>query len=404
MRETLFIRLRSAMPDAPTAYCIAPADAALSFEVREAPLTEVLAQAAARRVIVLVDSADVRLASVSVPARAPAKVLQAAPYALEEQLAEDVDTLHFALGPRLPEGAWPVAIVSHATMAAWLAPFRDAGVRPEALIPEVLCLPAPEHGGAARWSALAENEQITVRTAVYAGFACTPEDLPLYLQLAQAAPETALRIVVPRSYAADLTQLPHPTELLPGFESPLAALLQHYVPERAINLLQGAYSQREDFIRLWQPWRAAAALAAAWILVAATTHAVQAYRLGAELRQQDEHNAQRFRELFPAEQRIVDLAAQAEQQMTLLRGGGAKGSFLPLLQVAGDALAAAPGLRLQTLQFRDGALFVSLGGSDLQQLETLRGWFTQNPRANMEVQSANSGADGVQIRLKLTPT
>lgn len=401
MRETLYLRLRSASPDALTSYCIAQADSALSWTVSEARLEDVLARVQTRRLVVLVPGADVRLTHVTVPARSAAKVLQAAPYALEEQLAEDVDTLHFALGPRQTDGAHPVAVVSKARMDQWLAPLQAQGLKPDALIAETLCLPDSE---SARWNALAEDDAITVRSASYSGFSCAPEDLPLFLSAANIPSDTTLRIIVPRSNTShDFTRLAQPVELLPGFNSPLEALLQNLKLERNINLLQGAYSQGEDLKRLWQPWRAAAMLAAVWLILAGVNHAVQAYRIGKEARAQDDRNVQRFQQLFPAEQRIVDLSAQVDQQMTLLRGSGQRGGFLPLLEALGPALAAAQGLKLQSLQFREGALYVSLGGSDLQQLESLRGWFAQNRAALMEVQSANSGAEGVQIRLKLTP-
>ena len=65
-------------------------------------------------------------------------------------------------------------------------------------------------------------------------------------------------------------------------------------------------------------------------------------------------------------------------------------------------MGAAPGLSLKGIQYRDKALFVSIGGSDLQQLELLRAWFEKNSGAHLEVQSANSCADGVDIRIKVS--
>ncbi len=112
---------------------------------------------------------------------------------------------------------------------------------------------------------------------------------------------------------------------------------------------------------------------------------------------------QRYQQLFPAETRIVDLGAQVEQQFGLIRGNAAGGGLLPLLQVLADALTATPGLNAQAVQYREGALFVALVGNDLQQLEALRSWFGSKRAATLEVQSANSGSEGVQIRIKLTP-
>jgi general secretion pathway protein L len=390
--------MQSGAPDAVTAYCLAAAGASRSFVVAHAPLTTVLDHAGNRRIILLVPSSDVRLTHVTVPAKQTAKVLQAAPYALEDQMAEDVETLHFALGPRQIDGSHPVAVVAKARMDEWLALLRERGLQAEAVVPETLCLPATEPE---RWSALAEPGHITVRTDLYAGFGCLSEDLLMFLEMASPEKKTPLRIVIPRNFEGDLTQLQWPVELLPGFAEPLEALLQNYQAAHSINLLQGDYSQSENLQRHLQPWRMAGVLAASLLALVWTYHGVQAFKLGRELRAQDERNVQRYQQIFPAETRIVDLASQTEQH--LAGSGGKQGDFASLLESLAGALAATPGLNLQSVQFREGALFVGLTGTDLQQLETLRAWFGRQHSISLDVQSANAGTDGVQIRLKLSP-
>lgn len=384
-----------------TTYCIAAPTAVASFAVAEAPLEDVLAQAGTRRIVILVSGADVRLTRVQVPARQAARVLQAAPYALEDQLAEDVDTLHFALGARAADGAWPVAVVARERMDAWLKPLADRGLRPDVITPETLALPAVD---GTRWSALAETDQFTVRSAPNGGFACAPEDLPLMLQLADPDKQAVLRIIVPRNVSTDFTQLERPIELLPGFASPLEALLQNLKLDSAINLLQGAYSQRRDLQRAWQAWRRPAALAAGLFLALALLHGISAWKLGRELDALDAANVVRFQEVFPAEQRIVNLPAQVDQQFARLKSAPGSGGAMPLMETLGAALAATPGLTVQAIQFREGALYVALTGPDLQVLETLRNWFAGRGGTAFEVlQQASSGAEGAQMRIKLAP-
>lgn len=398
MRETLYIRLRAGDAGAATTYCVASPHAVASFPVSEAPLGEILAGAGTRRLVALVPGAEVRLSTVAIPARQPAKALQAAPYALEEQLAQDVDSLHFALGPRQADGQWPVAVVARARMDEWLAPFLERGLRPDAIVPETLCLP-PADGD--QWSALAEAGQVTVRTAPWAGFACVADDLPLFMALADPDKRASLRIVVPRGVAPDFTTLGWPVDLLPGFSAPLEALLQNLRLEGSINLLQGHYSQREDLLRLWQPWRATAILAASVFALAWVLNGVQAFQLGRAAEAQAQRNVERYQALFPAETRIVDLPAQLEQQLAALRGGGAKGAFLPLAQVLAEATRSAPGLTVQLLQYREGALYVGLTGGGPQALDSLRAWFGAQGAATLEVVSENYGAEGAQIRIKI---
>lgn len=402
-RDTLFLQLRDASPEAPVAW---NTGVALGGPSRPeiAPLGQVLDRAAGRRIVLFVPGTDVRLTTVQVPARQMQKILQAAPYALEDQLAEDVDTLHFAIAadsPRRRTGEpRPVAVVSREQMDAWLAPFKARNLRPLAVVPETLALPAPEAG---RWVGLAEAGRVTVRTGTFTGFICPLSELAGYLQIADPEARIPVRLFVTRDAEADFTRFERPLELLPGYGSGLEVLSRSWKPDESINLLQGRYAPQEDWKRLAQPWRVAGALALVWAGLAVAQQAAAVVRAGQELQRQDELNLARYQALFPAETRIVDLARQAEQQLAALRTGSRTPPLFLLLGSIGSALAANPGLTLQSAQFRDGSLQLGLTGTDLQALENLRAWYGSHREATLEVQSANAGAEGVQIRLKLTP-
>lgn len=402
MRDTLYLQFRDPSPIAPDgrlAYAVIGSEPGLGVMAEHGTLENILALAAGRRLVLFVPGADVRLASVQVPARQTQKVLQAAPYALEDQLAEDVDTLHFAIGSRQADGSHPVAVVARARMESWLAPLRERKLTPDAVVPETLCLPVPDAG---RWNALAEPAQISVRTGPFSGFACAPEELNTYLQLADPENLIPLRIFVPRPVETDFSRLTRPVELLPGYGSGLEVLARHYRPETAINLMQGHYSQQEDWRLRVAPWRTAGALVALWAVLALTHDALQTYRVGRELEAQEAQNLARFQGLFPAETKIVNLAAQTEQQWTALRGG-ARAPLFQLLGTLAASLSANPGLSLRALQFREGALYLSLTAIDLQAYERLRQWFESQREARLDPQSVNASNDGVQIQLKLTP-
>lgn len=403
MRDTLYIQVRDAAPDAPVSFARVSGTPGASVAVEHDGYEQVLAQAAGKRIVLFVPATDVRLTAVQVPARQPQKILQAAPYALEDQLAEDVDTLHFAIAPaaRPPAGApHPVAIVARERMDQWLAPLRARGLHADAVVPELLALPVPEPG---RWTGLAEAGRVTVRTGAFAGFTCALGDVESYLQLADGTSTIPLRLFVARDVDYDFTKLARPLELMPGYGSALEVLVRHWRDDAAINLLQGAYSQKQDWQGLGRPWRIAAGIAVAWLLVAGASEVAQAVRTSLELRRLEQANVERYKSLFPQATRFDNLALQVQQQLIAARGGGgAQAPLLPLLQSLSAALAANPGLTLQSLQFREGALFLNLTGTDLQVLESLRAWYGAHPETRLAVQDTNASPDGVQIRLKLS--
>lgn len=399
MRETLYIRLRSADPAEPVEYCIARAEAVASFVVNHALLETLAPQTVSRRVVVLVPSADVRLATVQVPARQAAKVLQAAPFVLEDQLAEDVDTLHFALGKRQTDGSWPLAIVSNSRLQAWLSVLAETDIHADAMVPDILALQAPDP---AHINALIDGEQALVRTAHGTGFVCQFDDLPLCMELADPPKSKTINVVVPRGAAVDVSNLGWPVEPRHGFNSALESLLQQLKVTDTIDLLQGRYSPKRNRLRWFAPWRMAAMLAVAAIGLALLVHGIEAFRLQRAVAAQDAANVARYQQVFPNETRIVDLSAQLDQQLASLQTVGG-GQFMNMLDVLSQAVASVPGLQLKTLQFRDGALFAGLTATNLELLDRLKAWFSQARGAQFSVDSANAGADGVQIRVRLSP-
>ena len=105
---------------------------------RSPPLTGPLSEAGSdigdRQVIVLVPGTEVLTTSVDIPVKGGSRLHAALPYALEDQLAEDVDQLHFAPGTRRSSGRIPVAIVSRKRLAEWIEWLTESGIKPSAMI------------------------------------------------------------------------------------------------------------------------------------------------------------------------------------------------------------------------------------------------------------------------------
>ena len=401
MRETLFLRLADLGPQTEVAYVIAVAESAAGVIARRASADQLPTLATGRRVVVFVPGTDVRLSKVAPPVRQAAKALLATPYLLEEQLAEDVEELHFALGARHADGSFPVAVVAQKLIEQWLQQLDDAGIEPHALVPDLLALPPQADGS---WSALADKDQVSVRTGDCSAFVSNADELEMMLQLADAGSESphALHLFVMKDDARDFTKLQRQVELLPGYSHPIEPLARHYRVEGSINLLQGGHARRESWKRYWQPWQLAAGLAAACFLGGVLLNGIEAFKLHRAADAQEAANKERFAQIFPTERPSAYLSAQIDSLIRHAQGGGAE-SLFAMMQIFAQAQTATPGLTVKAMQFHDGALFVDLTGSDLQVLEHLRTWFSSHPGAHLEVPTADSTSGGVQVRLKLTP-
>src|SRR5271163_2773681 len=99
------------------------------------------AAAASGKVVALAPATQILLAEPELPPGSGLKLARAVPFALEEQLTEDVDQLNFAIGRRRPSGGTPVAVVSRAVLQGWLSALAGAGLDASAIYPDISLMP-----------------------------------------------------------------------------------------------------------------------------------------------------------------------------------------------------------------------------------------------------------------------
>src|ERR1700739_932861 len=141
MADWLLLRLPR-IPDQPATWLGVDPPGARSGPPQSGPLSLAAARSAGRRICVLVPGTDVLVAEPELPTKAGTKLQQLVPYALEEQLADDIDDLHSAIGKRPAESTrTPVAVVTRALMDQWLTALKSAGLEPDAMYADSDLLP-----------------------------------------------------------------------------------------------------------------------------------------------------------------------------------------------------------------------------------------------------------------------
>src|SRR5438477_641047 len=182
MADWLLLRLPS-VPDEPASWLVVDARGTPVGPPHSGPLTAAVTRAAGRRVWVIVPGTDVLLAEPEVPVKAGLKLQQLVPYALEEQLADNIEDLHFAIGKRASDSIRaPVAVVARALLDEWLATLRSSGIEPEAIHAESDLLP----GNPAHAVVLVEEDAVFVRAPGAAPVTLPADALAEALEIAQS--------------------------------------------------------------------------------------------------------------------------------------------------------------------------------------------------------------------------
>lgn len=375
------------------------------------PIAAAAQPATGRKVVVLVPAVDVLLTSVVLPVRGAGKVMRALPFALEEQIAEDIEALHFAAGRIDADGKVAAAAVDREQLEAWLASLAEAGLAPQLICSEAEgCPAAPNH---LNW--VLDADRCLARSG---------DGLPVLVEIASV--DEALRFgpdfpgeegdarhlsvyVTPdgrmrhgealEALRPDLASLE--LRILP--DGVLAHLAAGVVTRDPINLLQGAYAPRTQVDRLWKPWRAAAALLAVLAVVLVGQQALRLVQLKQEEARLDAAIAAAFQQALPGS-RMEDPRFQVERRLAALRGAGgaADQDFLTALEAVSGALGDAPGILLQSVSYRAGVLDLRLQAPSVDALEQIRQSVGRDGRFTATIQQANQRPDGVEGRIQLS--
>lgn len=341
-------------------------------------LEEVSGQIGGATLVVVVPVTAVTASRVSLPPLRRSQQRQAALYALEDQLIDDVEELHAALGERNANGELPVIVVSRARIAGWLEQLALYHLRPQQLLVDALLL--PYHAG--EWSLLWEDDGIRLRIGQHEVFGFEHGGWQeLWPRLITAAgEERPTRVKLFDGRTEPQQELPV-AELLPNVEViylPRMAGMRWLAQagrDTPINLLQERFSRREQWGQYLRPWRAAAALLLLWMVLQSTLSFIEMRTLHNEENQLDEQMEAIYRATFPDARKVVDPRLQMEQRLAALKGNS--GGFIKLVASAAPALKKA-NAQLKQIRYQEGRLDIELSLADMASLDSLRAELVAN--------------------------
>ena len=415
MSLTLLLRLPALITE-DTEWLLVDATGAAAGPRQRGPLSLAAAASKGAQVVALAPATQVLLAEPELPPGSGAKLARAVPFALEEQLTEDIDQLFFAIGRRSARATTPVAVVSRDVLAGWLSALTAAGIEPVAIYADMSLLPQ-NPSQTVLWL---EQSRLAVRRPEGLPFAVELSPVnealtiagviadPLDTEAAPKAPESALL------YATrdDWNRVQDEFEGLIGrFESlkvqilqdgPLPWLARELAATDAVNLLQGEFERATDYGARWRQWRTAAFLAAGLLVAHVGVQAVEIRAAKQESAALDQQIAEVFSAAMPSET-PTDPRRQMQARLERIRKASAGPQhFLRSLQAVSQAAAGGPPLSVDALGFREQTLDLKLTAPNIDAISHLsQGIVKQGLSA--DIQSSTPVANGIEAHLQIKP-
>jgi len=358
-----------------------------------------------KRSVLVLPGDDVTLTEAKVPGGSVARASQAVRYELEEQLADDVETLHFALGAKSADDVFPVAVIGNQTMDSVLSLCADVGLRPTQIVPETLAIPSfdKSESGTEIWTALVDGEKTLVRSSPYQGFSINTDlaDMALHGAQQNLADDATAAMVLYKTNA--MTQA---FDVPPGIEvetrdcdDSLALFAAGLASAPTINLLQGGYSPKTQLDKAWKPWRWTAALAAVLALILFGGKWFDYQSLKEKENALDAGIAAAFKEALPGK-RMVRPRSQIKTALNALGGGNSAGFTITMHAIA-ESFATQPDTTIRAIAVRNGRFDLDVTTDALPTLDALKTELENRGGLTLTVQSNTREKDGIRSRLRI---
>ena len=338
---------------------------------------------------------DLRLLSLQIAAEERRHLARSLPFMLEEELSEDISSLHFASVPR-DKLDYAVAICSREKMESYQTLLSQfPGVNQ--WLPEPLLLP----WNPGEWCLVVEGERAIVRLGDSEGFAVELQMLNMMLEavkLQAGAPETS--VIYGRDQSAETALVPEELQAAVQWRQGdlYAAMMISEMPAQPLNLRQGEWAVRLPLERWWQQWRVAAILFGAAV-------AIHMLATWTDYRQLEQENLalrgavqETYRQAFPRGA-VVDAEKQLRRQLDSMTGSSQASGFVGLVAQVGDVVTTADG-SIVSINYNEkaGEIRLNLLAADYEAVERIRSGFVEN---GLQATLENSSAQDDRVRARM---
>ena len=373
-------------------------------DVTQGTLSEAAAVAANAKVFVTLPTEAIYLTRQHLPGKNRQRLLKAVPFALEDQIINDVEDMHFALGISDKNDQYWIAAIAQKQMEQLRTLFTNAGLNPQALIPDSMLLSSVE--GELRL--LCESKRSLLALPNQERLVVDNSNLPFVLKKLML--NTDLQIDKIECYTADrsidldsLIAAHVNCKVNAHITQPLLLMAEGLGEKPPLNLLQGGYSRRERRKHRFQAWYPAAAMLAVWIVARLLIAGIDNIQLSGQLADIRIQQQKAYRQAFPTAKPGGDVYRKMEARLKELkqRRGDAEASFYHILNALAPSLSASSGLILQSMRYHDGRVDLELHLPTLQSLDQLKASLTRQAQWQVDIQSATSAKNHVEARLQV---
>ena len=359
------------------------------------------------RISCIINAELVSYSEINIPAKNRQRALQAIPFALEDQLAEDIDQLHFAIG-KASDNTYPVVSMANQSLKNLLEKCQHAGINIDAIYIDILSL-ADDLQADNSWAVLQSDNKASILTSNGDVINADTGSLSVFFDslIQQKADDLPVAVNYYHEENSETATLALPEEVslkhISYKQTPLMLFSSQISEPSMLNILQGPYQVVRESNQWWRPWKAAAIITAVALVLHLLSGGLKLNRLQQENQQVQAEINRIYKKSFPRSKKIVNARVQMENKLKQLKKSSGKSdySFADILLDSAPVIKQTAGAEMQGINYHNRKLELQLTLDKLSTAEALKSQLNKLARVKAELISASSEAKQVNARIRL---
>lgn len=314
-------------------------------------LPEIATYAEGRRTIVLLAAESLVLSDVEIPSGASRQLESMLPYIVEDDLAQDVDQLHFTILGKA-QGRAQICAVDADWLEAVLMSLRDIGCQILKVMPDVLALPDEEG-----ISAVELDGQWLLKKSPNIGMSVDTQWLTLVAQSDWVRQGEEYLPLKAYSTLPENLELEEQQAWTHGEPSLVMQLLAEHAIGSKTNLLTGQFKPKSSFVRYWKIWQKVAVAAVLLLAVVVVDNVLKIQTYEAQAAAYRAESERIFRQSLPGKNRIPTvsyLKREMEREAGRWSAGADDTALLNFMVKLPPVLSQVPDLVMTSFKYDGG--------------------------------------------------
>jgi general secretion pathway protein L len=317
-------------------------------------------------VVLVIAQQNVYLTDFEIPSTASRRVLAAVEFQIEDQLAQDVELLHVALGDQ-SKNPVAIAVLEKSVMQRCIDLIQKHGLQVAQVVPEIfLC---PWSGITGEVNLITGHEAVIMRYGEHLGIKCKPELCETMLDLIAAEQDIkAVNCYLPSAESfASMNLGQHPgvfKQLKPGHHDPTGS--------GTINLLQRRFQISSIWSKLLRSWKGILGLLLVLVAVTGYNKAIALQQLEVRLSDIKAAQYEQLKDYLPAS---IDQTGNLKNELINLlkqaQSANPEANFLELLHQFTQAKKTHSSIIISRIGYQNKRLSIDITSDQLSDLESL---------------------------------